>query len=64
LRNITRDAEDIQRIQKTVEAAEGYQNEMANFLKEFRRGDLACQTTMDNFRSPDLMDFNQIPIYT
>ena len=41
LRSITRDAEDIQRIESTVAAARGYQEAMRTYLAEFEKGSAA-----------------------
>ncbi len=54
LRKITRDAEDIQRIDDTEKAAAGYSEAMRTYLAEFKKGDKAdkgkltkCREAMD-----------------
>ncbi|MFO7886129.1 MAG: methyl-accepting chemotaxis protein, partial [Desulfobacteraceae bacterium] len=48
LMRITRDEEDIQRINQTAAAAKGYQGAMEQFIKELRRGDAASFTVLEN----------------
>ena len=56
LRSITRDAEDIQRIERTVAAARGYQEAMRNYLVEFEKGSAASTALLSMARED--MDAN------
>lgn len=48
---ITRDPEDMARIQATAEAAENYKTAMARFLAQFKKGGSANTAAMNNYRS-------------
>jgi methyl-accepting chemotaxis protein len=50
LREITRDKEDIQRINATQSAAQKYQNAMKQFLVQFKKGALADEGLLDKYR--------------
>ncbi len=50
LRKITRDAEDIKRIDATVSAAGAYQTAMIKFLAEFKKGSMANASLLDRYR--------------
>ncbi|MCG8634599.1 MAG: methyl-accepting chemotaxis protein [Desulfobacterales bacterium] len=50
LKKITRDKEDIQRIDATQAAAEKYQNAMKQFLIQFKKGQLADTYLLDKYR--------------
>ncbi|MFO7752275.1 MAG: methyl-accepting chemotaxis protein, partial [Desulfobacteraceae bacterium] len=56
LRSITRDDDDIRRINKTVAAAEGYQDAMQMFADELRKGAEASELMLENAR--EKMDKN------
>ncbi len=56
LRSITRDEEDIRRINKTVATAKGYQDAMQMFADELRKGFDASESMLENAR--DKMDKN------
>ncbi len=56
LRTITRSADDIQRIEATVAAADGYQKAMQTFLAEFEKGAAARNSVLAGAR--DQMDTN------
>lgn len=50
LRKISRSKDDIKRIDNTESAAKNYQNDMIQFLAEYRKGSLANLTLLDEFR--------------
>ena len=51
LRPITKDAEDLQRIDNTEAAASGYQQAMGRFLTEFKKGSAADQVVLEQCRA-------------
>ncbi len=51
LRQITRDQEDIERIQATVQAAEGYRQAMENYLQEYQKGEAASAANIETLRN-------------
>ena len=56
LRKITRDKEDIKRIDLTETAAKGYQTSMRNFLTEYKKGAVANTALLSRYRKA--MDTN------
>jgi methyl-accepting chemotaxis protein len=56
LRTVTSDKEDIDRIDATEAAANGYKKAMEDYLKEYRKGDNADQAVLNRCR--EMMDTN------